>query len=41
MTGNEYYLHRMMDAIRLEFGYVGVSPTTTGEFFPSTEVQAR
>ena len=31
----------LMDAIRLESGYVGVSPTTTGEFFPSTEVQAR
>ena len=31
----------LMDAIRLESGYVGVSPVTTGEFFSSIEVQAR
>ena len=31
----------LTDAIRLESGYVGVSPSTTGEFFSSAEVRAR
>ena len=31
----------LMDAIRLESRYVGVSPSTTGEIFTSTEVRAR
>ena len=31
----------LLDAIRLESGYVGVSPPTTREFFSSTEVRAR
>ena len=31
----------LMDAIRLECGYIGTSPITTGEFVSSTEVRAR
>ena len=31
----------LMDAIRLESGYIGVSPATTGEFLSSTNVRAR